>query len=361
VLRLIEALDGHLARVRLPGGFIDGSGLLALTDAASDLGDGRLELTSRGNVQLRGLHADAGVELGRRLSQAGLWPSESHELVRNVVASPMAGLDRDGDLAALVRQVDRSLCQDDRLAALSGRFLFAIDDGRGDVASLGPDVLAVVDHRRAWVEATEVDLEDVPDAMIQFARAFLDERDDQLSTAWRIEELTDGRERVRSRVGGGASIPLIGPTAPPIGRIAQVDGRTALVVAPPLGRLTRDQARWIAGQLGGSSARITPWRSVVLPDRNDIDALESQAIAEGLVITATSAWFGVSACAGRPRCDKALADVQHDASTALGRWPGQRVHWSGCERRCGRPKNTEVDLVATTDGYQIMQGSRTDV
>jgi precorrin-3B synthase len=61
----------------------------------------------------------------------------------------------------------------------------------------------------------------------------------------------------------------------------------------------------------------------------------------------------VTACAGRPGCAKALADVQSDARAALDRWPGRAVHWSGCERRCGRSTRTEVDVVATGSGYRI--------
>ena len=59
VLRLIEAADGYLARVRLPGGFVTGGQLRVLARLAGELGDGRVELTSRGNVQLRALAADA--------------------------------------------------------------------------------------------------------------------------------------------------------------------------------------------------------------------------------------------------------------------------------------------------------------
>ncbi|MEN3357780.1 MAG: precorrin-3B synthase, partial [Mycobacteriales bacterium] len=141
VLRLLDAADGGLARVRVVGGFLTGRALSTLADAADELGDGRAELTSRGNVQLRGLAAGAGAELGARLHAAGLWPSRSHERVRNIVASPLAGLDRGRDLSGLVHALDEALCATPRLTELSGRFLFAVDDGRGDVAHLNADVL----------------------------------------------------------------------------------------------------------------------------------------------------------------------------------------------------------------------------
>ncbi len=166
MLRLFEAADGHLARVRLPGGLLSAAGLRALAGAAHELGDGRLELTSRGNVQLRGLTSTDGAELGERLYAAGLWPSETHELVRNIVASPFAGLDGGVELVGLVRALDEALCADPRMAALSGRFLFGLDDGRGDVAALAPDVLAVVGPDSALVGGERVGLDQVPAAML---------------------------------------------------------------------------------------------------------------------------------------------------------------------------------------------------
>lgn len=59
--------------------------LAALAEAAGDHGAPVLELTSRGNVQLRSVR-DANA-VGALLSEAGLLPSPSHERVRNIVAS----------------------------------------------------------------------------------------------------------------------------------------------------------------------------------------------------------------------------------------------------------------------------------
>ena len=160
VLRLAQAADGYLARVRLPGGLVAGEQLRALADLATELGDGRVELTSRGNVQLRALPADAADPLTAALTRAGLLPSLDHDRVRNVLASPLAGLDDLGsgrDLTEMVGALDAGLCARPRLAELSGRFLFAIDDGRGDVAGLGADVVAVVRADGAVVNGLAVD------------------------------------------------------------------------------------------------------------------------------------------------------------------------------------------------------------
>ncbi|WP_368628710.1 hypothetical protein [Mycobacterium tuberculosis] len=61
-LRPHQAADGALARIRLPGGMITAAQLATLASVASDFGSATLELTARGNVQLRGIR-DV-VELG---------------------------------------------------------------------------------------------------------------------------------------------------------------------------------------------------------------------------------------------------------------------------------------------------------
>jgi len=358
VLRLIDAVDGGLARIRLPGGLLGADALRALAAATRHLGDGRLELTSRASVQIRALADGAGAELAERLAAAGLWPSESHERVRNIAASPLAGLDSGADLTELVRDLDRTLCARPALAQLSGRFLFGLDDGRGDIAALEPDVLAVV-SADAQVGGLPVSPERVVEALLAFAEAFLAERADQRSDAWRVTDLADGVARVRARAAmqlgvltpGETPAAPVWPDTPPAGLIDQLGGGHALVALAPLGRLTADQADWLAAAITGRSARVTPWRSIVVPDV--APTLLAAAEAAGFGIAADSPWRTISACAGRPGCGKALADVQHDALAAAGRWPGRLVHWSGCERRCGRPARTEVDVVATEHGYRI--------
>jgi precorrin-3B synthase len=365
------AADGGLARIRLPAGSISASALRSLARSANELGDGRLELTSRGNVQLRGLAPGAENELAERMAAAGLLPSASHERVRNIVASPLSGIDGIGqvDVAPLAAALDRELCGRPRLADLPGRFLFALDDGRGDVAALGADVtLFALPSDRFEVNPIGVELpeSEAVRAALDVAEEFLIERRRAGTravgaAAWRIAELPEaGRpfiERMRLRF-AAANAPLhaiahVTPPARPAGAIAQPDGRFALVVQTPMGRLTTAQAEFLADHISDRDARITPWHSVVLPDLTDANSVAAAAEALGLGTTSVSPWYWVSACTGRPGCAKALADVQADAIAAVlsGEQEMRAVRWSGCERRCGRPHDTEVDLVATVNGY----------
>jgi precorrin-3B synthase len=366
VVTVHQAADGGLARVRLPGGGVTGAQLATLAAAAAELGDGRLELTSRGNVQIRALAPGAEIELGSRLTEAGLLPSSTHERVRNIVASPMAGIDGSGvDLSRLVTELDGALCARPALAQLPGRFLFAVDDGRGDVARLGADVTVVVGAGRAYIGPLDVTVNDAVHVAVVIAAAFLAERAALNSTVWRIDELSGGRRAVALRalshlaesdvrMSSGAELPSTVP-AQPVGISGQPGGEFALTVLAPLGRLSAEQARLLAEHAGQRGLRITPWRSVVVPDLADPDAVSAAFAAAGLGVDATSKWYRLSACTGRPGCGKALADVQADARAAAGERAGQQVHWSGCERRCGRPHDTKVDIVASTEGYRTSE------
>jgi precorrin-3B synthase len=209
-LTIHQAADGGLARVRLPGGRLTGKQLRTLRSAAVELGLGYLELTSRGNVQLRGLRDNSEAELSERLAAAGLLPSITHERARNLLASPLSGIDGGGftDISSLVPELDARLCDSPRLAELSGRFLFALDDGRGDLTSFGADISFKALSNGQFelslagrVISSTVDTARVAETATEAAVAFLDERREQNSSAWRIWELLDGAARVAARLG----------------------------------------------------------------------------------------------------------------------------------------------------------------
>jgi precorrin-3B synthase len=415
VLRLAEAADGRLARVRLPGGFVTAGQLRTLALLAGELGDGRIELTSRGNVQLRALAARDAGRLTDELAAAGLLPSLDHDRVRNVLASPLAGLDGGPGLDGVVGALDAGLCARPRLAGLPGRFLFAVDDGRGDVAGLGADVTALVRAGGASVNGLAVsgpgarshaarsvapavsqspDRDNRADAiaavMLAFAEAFLDERAALGSPAWRIADLPGGTERIRAVVAERLGLALAlapgatsdqgrspTPAPRPVGVIARhaagdighPDGTSsdeagtdkasadkasaAVALLAPLGRLTVDQVSWLADRVSGTRARVTPWRGVVLPGQADAAGVLGEAAGLGFGVDERSPWLRVTACAGRPGCASALADVQADALRLAADWPDRVVHVSGCARHCGRAAATEIDVTATSEGYQI--------
>ncbi|MEU3187136.1 precorrin-3B synthase [Streptomyces sp. NPDC006923] len=377
-LRLHPADDGRLARLRLPGGLLTHHQADVLASAAERLGDGHLDITSRGNVQLRGLGESCGAELAELLGEAGLLPSDRHERVRNIVASPLAGLDGvpGADVQLWTRELDTLLCASETATALSGRFLFALDDGRGDMAALGADVtlLARRDGTAALYTGTNqtaagesapaalrVAAADAPRAALLAAETFLTVAETGGSGAWRVRELPAGHgldAAVATRLAGAgiAAEPLaqVAPppaAAPPPGLVHSPEGTVAVSVYAPLGRLS--VARWRALTAGGGEPRVTPWRGVIVPGLEPAAArgLLAGLRTAGLITAPDSPWYGVGACTGRPGCAKALSDIRSDAAGATRTAPGGLpVYWSGCARRCGRPEGDRVDVVATGEG-----------
>ncbi|WSC93784.1 nitrite/sulfite reductase [Streptomyces sp. NBC_01754] len=362
-LRLHRADDGALARIRIPGGVLAAEGATALGQAAERLGDGELHLTSRGNVQLRGLAEADGPELAELLGGAGLLPSARHERVRNVVASPLSGLDGRGaaDIGPWLTGLDRLICGSESAAGLSGRFLFALDDGRGDVDALGADLALIArDDGGAMlrVGATDtvltVSAADGPRAALLAAETFLGAARD--TGAWRLKDLPrevaaalPGEVLRRLREAGTDAVTARHPRPaearkPVPGRV----GDSALAVDVPLGRLTTAQWRLLSGTGG---LRLTPWRGAVVAGA--AHGLLGALGSAGLITGPGSGWAGVGACVGRPGCAKSLADVRARAAATVGP-PGRLpVYWSGCERRCGHPHGEWIDVVATPGGHRI--------
>ncbi|MFJ9039669.1 cobalamin biosynthesis protein CobG [Streptomyces sp. NPDC102406] len=368
-LRLHAADDGFLARVRIPGGVLSAAQARALGEASSRLGDGALHLTSRGNVQLRGLREGCGGELAEVLGAAGLLPSAAHERVRNVVASPMSGLDGLGFVAVRpwLTGLDAALCASAVTPGLSGRFLFGLDDGRGDVAGLGPDVLL---RGRAdgsavlVVGGAEFALrhEDAARGAVVAAEVFVEAaREVSGRRVWRVSELGLPAARLSSLIAerlsaaGVEASPVrgAGNRAPGSAPAPAPRSPRGLVCVPPFGTVTGSQ--WgaltgLAAELPARELRLTPWRRIVVPGAGPGHV--PLLTASGLSTDPDSPWSRLGACIGRPGCAKSHTDVRTDAASSTPH-PTLPTYWSGCERKCGHPVGPYVDVVAQPDGTYL--------
>lgn len=243
----------------------------ALAEIADLYADGRIVLTSRANLQLRAVETTGGRPSGAfvdAVADAGLLPSRAHDLVRNIVCSPLTG--RVGghvDLRAALRDLDEAIVSSDRLADLPGKFLLTLDDGshdvpRGDLGAVCEEPGRIRLLAGRFIVRT-VDLDDVVPALIELALRFLDVRGPGPAAAWHVRELPD---EGRSLAGQSpCATEPVSPKSWPVGARRQCDGRVALNISIPDGVLDSAQARTLAAASSGELV-VTTERSVMLVD-----------------------------------------------------------------------------------------------
>lgn len=341
-LRPHAAADGALVRLRLPGGRISGPALARLGALSAEFGDGSLHLTSRGNLQVRGLADPVPDAFSAGLSAAGLLPSPTHERVRNIVASPLSGIAGGrADIRTLIPRLDEGLRADPALAGLSGRFLFGLDDGRGDIAALRPDVWArCLDGATARIgvggfAGPAVPLVEAPSALLELARRFLA----AAGGAWNARGLPDGGRGLLDGglADGGLADGGLADEAPAPEPMRYGLLGTAASVLVPLGVLGPQQISAISGR----SVVVTPWRGLVVEGVGDPAALDA-LVAAGLTADPDSPWARITACVGAPGCAKSAGDThararELAAAQTLTAQAPVPIHVIGCERACGAP------------------------
>ncbi len=259
VFRPWRAEDGALVRLRIPGGNVSRSTLAELLGVAETYGDGQVHLTSRANLQLRALPGgdELPAEVVEAIRDTGLLPHPAHELVRNVMTSPLTGLHGGrADLREVTTELDRRICATPSLAGLPGRFLFVLDDGRGDVTGRSMDLgLVALDAETAQLRIGSthwgpvVPLIEAAARLTGLARAFQQVRGEGPEAAWHIDELpvlpadheADPLTDVHSEP------PAYGVVAEGLAHLAVVDGL-----------LSRDFVETLTEQVV-----VTPWRSVI--------------------------------------------------------------------------------------------------
>ncbi|MDV3125360.1 nitrite reductase [Mycobacterium sp. 21AC1] len=275
VLRPWVAEDGLLVRLRLVGGLLHGGSLARLLRVSAEFGDGNIHLTSRANLQLRGLPDDGGQlppSVLAAIESTGLVPSRKHDLVRNILVSPQTGLAGGRvNLRPVAQCLDAALRADPHLARLPGRFLFTLDDGRGDLIDRltgagrrGTDLglvalsesevqLRVGDH---WGEVVRLDESALH--LVALAAAFLDVRGTGDDAAWHLRELP---APLRTPLAADPRVPAPAPPLP----YGPVPGGTHRQV--PDGLLRPEPARSLLEHSASEDAEfvVTPWHGILVP------------------------------------------------------------------------------------------------
>jgi precorrin-3B synthase len=375
--------DGLLVRVRIPGAMLQPTDALMLAALARQHGNGAIDLTRRGNLQLRGVRDEAWPGLLDGLARLGLLAGDvAAEQTINIVTPPLGDCDPQAlvDGRALASALEAALLRDTRLRALPSKFGFVIDDGgslsHGDVE--GDIVLeAFARHGETRIALyagddrcvlLEVAPKDVVATAIGLALAFLDCRGAGPDAPRRMSQLLLRTEpaMLRARLG---SDPPPQPRQRRGGRALRpglhgIGLTNALAVAAPFGAWTAHQIETLAhlALRAGGAIRTTPWKVLLVAPVADASSLDALAAAE-LVVTADDPRLSVAACPGAPACQSASVETRalaRELAAMLPPAPDVRIHISGCAKGCARSEQTAFTLVGRDGRYDVVSDGRAD-
>ncbi len=345
-LRPMAAEDGLVVRIRPWGSEINCTQALALADLATRFANGTLELTSRANVQLRGVDPGHLAELQAELQAQG-WLDASPEVEtrRNVILSPLRNGQFDGP--KLARDLTRALAAADA-PRLPAKFGFVLDTGSqrlfsgvsGDIRLEPSDCGMML---RAQGVQTGCSIQSETEAVARI-----------LDLAhWFVQSGgigPDGRGRMKEFVKShllpqdlqGTLMPLQNQPAV-VGALG--DGQ---LVGLRYGVITSDALRRLATQFDW--IRITPFRALYLPAGN----LPDEA---SFLTDPADPFLRVRACTGAPGCPQAHGITRGLADTIISALPSQGLlHISGCTKGCAHPAPAAWTLVARDGAYDLVTG-----
>ena len=373
-LRPMMARDGLIVRVRPRGGILAAATARALADAAERRGNGRIELTARCNLQLRGLTERTLPEMQAVLRDLDLIDANAAgEAVRNVIASPLAGLGAGPDIRPLVAALEARLATDTVLHALPTKFGFLVDDGGApSLAGIEADV------RFTWISAEnryQIGLGGTDATALVIGSC---EADDLVPRAVaiaggavrlfarlecrRMRGLLDtvGPETVAMACGGT----VVRRTAE-CGTNARSDvvgrrtfgGMPTLGLAAPFGALDAAMLRCVAvvaARTDLGELRLTPWRTILIPTFEG-----PTPVIPGFIVDDDDPLLGAAACVGHEGCERGTTVTRADAILLAAMLPtGASLHVSGCAKGCAKASPSTFTLVGRDGRYDLVRGGR---
>ena len=369
--------DGLLARLASPGATIGLAPLAALCAAARRYGNGIIEVTARGSIQIRGLTVVSAPAFADMVAALDIDAGDGVP----ILTDPLAGLEPkpacDADsLAGALRQ---------RLAAAS----FA--------SMLGPKVSVVIDGGSALhLDAVLADIRlracaglagwhvslggnaasaaplggVAPKNAVDAVARLLETIAQQGPQARARDLLRDhGPGPFRAVIADvliEAPGPAARPASDPIGIHPLRDAGVALGIGPAFGHTDADALESLikaAARAGASGLRTVPRRALLVigltPDA--APALAAQAEELGFITRRDDPRRNVVACAGAPICAsaeipaRALAPLIGSAAASL--LDGSlMVHLSGCPKGCAHPGRSALTIVGRQHGCGLVVG-----
>jgi precorrin-3B synthase len=385
-LKPMQSGDGLIVRVRPRCGMFSPDELVVLAEAAQRFGNGHIDLTRRANFQIRGVSEETLPGLHAVIARLGLLdPTPQGEAVRNLMISPLAGIDPAEvlDIRDVARELARILASEPTLWALPSKFGFIVDGGgsltladeRADIrlaairngaeiaVAIGLDARAGTDWLGSVVPAIAASV------AVETAHAFLELR--STIARQRMRDLSgDGLASLRSAMASRLD-PLAldprkteGSPARRVGLLELGSSRFAVGIAAPFGRVETDQLAELAGEMAAcrvKEVRLSPWRilyaEVGSPSAGNtlLDAAQSV----GFIANPGDPLLRIEACPGAPACRSTNLDIRGDARRLAALLPRfgfeGTIHASGCAKGCAKSAASDLVLVGLEDRYGIVR------
>ena len=390
-----------MMRLRVPNGILSSEQMRVLGEIVQRYGDdGNADITTRQNLQLRGIRIEDIPDIFQRLKSVGMTSVQSGmDNVRNITGSPMAGLDADEliDTRELVQKVQDMITNygqgNYQFSNLPRKFNIAIEGGRdnsvhaeiNDIAfvpaykegELGFNVVVggffsakrceAAIPMNVWVRPNQ--------EVVDLCRGILEVyRDNGLRAnrqksrlMWLIDEW--GIEEFRTRVANQLGYPLATAAEKDaidwekrdhLGVFPQKqEGLSYIGLCVPVGRLFADDmfdlAR-IAEVYGSGELRLTVEQNVIIPNiaAENMPTLLTEPLLAKFTPNPTPLQRALVSCTGAQFCNFALIETKNKAVDLISQLDaelniprGVRMHWTGCPNSCGQPQVADIGLMGT--------------
>jgi precorrin-3B synthase len=369
--------DGLLVRLR-PLGPIPLAAFAKLCALAGEYGNGIMEITARGSIQVRGLNTASAPRFAAEVAPLGIAAQDDVPILIN----PLAGLAADDiiDASALAAGLRRALARQQFTAKLSPKISVAIDGG----SALNLDAVAADIRLRArlWQGDTLLQISVGGDAAsarplgcvavadgAEAATRLLDvlakrERNTRARDIVAAEGIAPFHSAVAGLLIGEATADGIDPAAEVIGTHPLRDGSYARGIALPFGHADASLLQrliQVAEQAGANKLIAAAGRTLIavgLP-LAEVSAFAAAAEELGFITRPHDPRRRVIACAGAPLCasghiaTRALAP--HLAETVAQFHDGlATIHLSGCAKGCAHPKKATLAIVGSPHGCALV-------